>query len=165
MTDDLLPSGLLVLAWLGLMRGARSSGWQVAAISLPGTMLHEAAHFVVGLLLCAKPVSVSLFPKRDGDSWILGSVGFSNLTLWNAAFVAFAPLLLVGIAWELFGLWMQPAFSAGQYLSWLLSGYVTACALFSCLPSITDLKVGALSALLYGALGYGLWWASHGGIA
>lgn len=152
-----LPSILMVLAWLGVLRSVRYSGWGIAFISLIGTALHEAAHWVVGFILCAKPVSVSLFPKRQGDTWQLGSVGFTNLNIWNSAPVAFAPLLLVGVAGLVFAAWMQPAFLAGSYVSWALAGYVTACSLFACWPSSTDFKIGALSGLMYGAIGYGLW--------
>ena len=49
----------------------------------------EAVHGLVGLLLFAKPRSFSIVPKRQGDTWVLGSVGFTNLNIWNAAPVAF----------------------------------------------------------------------------
>ena len=52
---------------------------------------------------------------------------------------------------------MQPAFIAGQYLSWLISSYLVAACLFSCIPSSTDIKIGALSGLMYGSVGYLLW--------
>lgn len=158
---DAIPSIVLVGGWLWVLRSLRYSGWSIAFISLIGTSLHEAAHYLCGFLLGAKPVSVSLFPKRDGDRWILGSVGFTNLNIWNSAFVAFAPLLLLVIAWLCFVCWMQPAFVDGSYLSWLLAGYVVACSLFSCIPSGTDIRVGALSSVMWGGVSYLLWQASH----
>lgn len=114
-------------------------------------------HYAAGRLLGAKPVSVSLFPKRQGDRWVLGSVGFANLNIWNSAPVAFAPLLLTGFSWLTFSAWTYPAFVAGAYLSWTCSGYVIATLLVSSIPSTTDIKLGAASALLYVGVGYAVW--------
>jgi hypothetical protein len=161
LTTDMLPSAILVLVWLGLMRSVRYSGWGVALISFVGTWLHELSHYLTGFLLCAKPMSFTLWPKRDGDQWVLGSVGFTNLNIWNAAPVAFAPLMLIGLGGLLFVYWSQPAFVSGHYLSWLLSSYVVACCFFSCLPSTTDIRIGALSGLMYGAIGCSLWYATQ----
>jgi len=155
--SDAIPSWLLVAAWFYLLRRVRTSGLGIALLALVGTSMHEAAHYVVGLVLRAKPVSVSLLPRREGNRWILGSVGFTGLNIFNAAFVAFAPLALLGVAWLAFAFWLLPAFLAGQYLTWLVGGYVVACMLFSSIPSSTDVRIGAVSALMYCALGYGLW--------
>lgn len=157
MTEDLMPSAVLVLAWLALMRAARTSGWSVAIVGMLGTIFHEASHYVIGLLLGAKPVSVSLWPKRQGNYWVLGSVGFERITLWNAAPVAFAPLLLIGVAWLLLAYVVLPTYSAGHYAGWFVGGYAVACCLSSCLPSLTDIRVGFLSAMLYGGVGYFFW--------
>jgi len=47
---------------------------------LPGTLVHEALHLIVGLLLNGKPLSMSLWPRKVGArQWVLGSVGFKNL--------------------------------------------------------------------------------------
>jgi hypothetical protein len=156
-SPDKFPSLLLVLVWLGLMRSLRHSGYGIAFLSLGATAIHEVCHLVVGTVLNAKPVSLSLWPKRQGKHWVLGSVGFSNLNIWNSAFVAFAPLAMLPLGWAVFQLWMLPAFRSGGYLSWLLAGYVAACCGFACLPSTTDIKVGALSAAMYCAIAYGLW--------
>ena len=156
-----IPSALLVLIWLGLLRKARFSGWLVAMVSLPGTVLHECSHFCLGLLTRAHPCEFNLFPKRQGDSWVLGSVSFTGLNIFNAFPVAYAPLLLLWAGYGVFELLMQPYFLAGNYLAWMLSGYVVACCLFSGIPSGTDVKVGGLSTLLWAGLGYGLWAASQ----
>ncbi|AEA65727.1 hypothetical protein KDW40_19205 [Burkholderia cenocepacia] len=147
----------VVAAWWIMMRWLRSTGYGIAVIALPGTALHELAHFLAGFFLRARPVSLSLFPRREGGTWVLGSVGFERLTLFNACFVAFAPLALVIAAWWIFMAWVQPALLSGEYLSWFVGTYVCACALFSCLPSWTDIRVGAASALFYGIGGAVLW--------
>lgn len=150
---DSTASILVVLAWFFVLRSFRTSGWQIALVSLPGTWLHEMSHWCVGLLLGAKPSGFTLWPKRRGNTWVLGSVSFQGLSIWNSAFVALAPLLLFLIG--AFGVVkvLQPLFERDQYLWWLAAGYPTAAILGAGLPSATDIKVGFSSILLYTFLG------------
>ncbi len=159
LTVDSIPSIMLILIWFCLLRWVRYSGWGIAVLTLIGTISHEALHAVVGWIVYAKPKSFSIIPRQRKDYWELGSVDFRNLNIWNSAPVAFAPLLLAWVSWLIFTYWTQPAFQNGNYLSWLASGYVAAVALFSCVPSHIDIKMGALSALMYGCIG-GLVWLS-----
>jgi hypothetical protein len=140
----------MIAAWLYALHFLRRSPYAVAFFGLFSTIMHEACHFIVGLLLRAKPVSVSLWPRKEGNAWVLGYVAFSNITLWNAAFVGLAPLLMFPLGWLLFLYWTIPSFAAGWHLSWALSGYVVACCIFGGLPSTTDIKVAFASAFLYG---------------
>ena len=94
-----MPSAVLVLIFYALLRAVRNSMWRIALLSLPGTIAHELTHFVVGLLLLAKPRGFSIWPTPQGHTWRLGSVSFGNIGLLNGAFVALAPLLLLPIAW------------------------------------------------------------------
>lgn len=151
------PSVALVCLWLLFLRGSRTSGWRIALVSLPGTWLHEVSHWLVGLLLAARPVSFSLWPKKDGNSWVLGSVGFTGLNIWNSAPVALAPLLLFAVGGLVFVQVLQPLFEAGRYGLWLVLGYPVAACLFSGIPSSTDLRVGALSICMYAAACYVIW--------
>ena len=161
LTTEAIASAVLILTWLVVLRSIRYSKWQLAMISLPGTVMHEALHGMVGLVLLAKPRSFSIFPRRLGNTWVLGSVGFTNLNIWNAAPVAFAPLLMIGIGWLLYVNWMLPTFLVSNYLIWVASGYLTACAFFSCMPSTTDIRVGAMSGLMYSGIGLGVWYFAH----
>lgn len=87
----LLPSiAFAVLFWM--LAGAHPAFFLLTA---PGTLCHELAHFGVGLLTNAEPTSISLFPRRKGKVWELGSVTFSNLRWYNAAPAALAPLLIL----------------------------------------------------------------------
>src|SRR5207253_2132543 len=94
-----IPSVALVLIFYALLRAMRNSMWRIALLSLPGTIAHELAHFVVGLVLLAKPRGFSIWPRAHAHTWTLGSVSFGNIGLLNGAFVALAPLLLLPIAW------------------------------------------------------------------
>jgi hypothetical protein len=71
--------------------------------TVAGTACHELAHFLVGLLVGARPSSLSLWPRRAGRHWQLGSVTLTRVRWWNAAPAALAPLLIVllplGVAW------------------------------------------------------------------
>lgn len=69
----------------------------VYALSLwPGTVAHELLHFIAGLLTGAKPVSLSVIPRRKVDGgWLLGSVSFARLRWWNSVPVGLAPLALI----------------------------------------------------------------------
>lgn len=156
-----IPSGVLVFGWLLFLRASRTSGWRMALVSLPGTWLHEVAHWGVGLILAAKPVSFSLWPKKEGNSWVLGAVGFTGLNIWNSAPVALAPLLLFAFGGLAFVHLLQPLFEQERYGLWLVLGYPVAACLFSGLPSSTDIRVGALSICMYAAAGYVLWLLAH----
>ena len=154
-----IPSVALVLIFVALLRGVRNSMWRIALLSLPGTIAHELAHFIVGALLLAKPRGFSIWPRAQGHTWRLGSVSFANIGLLNGAFVAFAPLLLLPIAWLCVVHVLLPLWNDSRWGWWLLAGYLTATALFAALPSFQDIKLGGRSLLLYAALGGFLWWA------
>lgn len=81
---------LLILLWL------RRVPWLFAFAIWPGTVAHELLHFFAGLLMGAKPVSLSVLPRRSPDGgWVLGSVMFARLRWWNSVPVGLAPLALV----------------------------------------------------------------------
>ncbi len=165
MTPAVLSGGL-VAAWLGLMFALRRSGYLIALISLAATALHEACHLLAGLVLNAKPRSLTVFPRRQDRRWVLGEVAFANLNLWNSAFVALAPLAMLPLGLWAFQAWMVPALAAGAYASWCLAGYVVACCLFGCLPSATDIRIGAASAVVYALIAGSAWWLlAHGLVA
>ena len=148
-----IPSALLVVALYALLRGARASMWRIALLSFPGTAAHELAHLLVGLLLGAKPHGFSVWPQADGRGWRLGSVAFGRIGLFNGAWVALAPLLLLPLAWLCLVGVLLPLWTHRQWGWWLLAGYVTATTLFAALPSWQDLKIGSRSLLFYALLG------------
>ena len=62
----------------------------------PGTVAHELLHFLAGWIAGAKPVSLSVIPRRNPEGgWVLGSVAFTRLRWWNSMPVALAPLALL----------------------------------------------------------------------
>jgi len=118
-------------------------------LQLPGTLCHELAHFIVGLLTFAQPASLSIIPRRGQ----LGEVKLANARWYNAAPTALAPLLLVLIPWWIAmlrtrGAWHFTALDAGL-------AFLIAPQFIACWPSATDWKLALRSwpLLLLGAAG------------
>jgi hypothetical protein len=131
----LAPAFLLALVFRALAR--RASIFLV--FYLAGTVLHEISHFLAALLTNARPVSMSIFPRRSGNGWILGSVSCANIRWYNGIFVGLAPLAVAcvplavaawrtqyGLSWEWRDAWIA-ALLAPQFMS--------------CWPSGPDLKI------------------------
>jgi hypothetical protein len=158
MTPSIIYSLSITGTWLVLLTLARRQFFHIALLGFPGVVMHELMHFCVGLVLLAKPASFNLLPRRTGNQWQFGSVSFTGLNLFNAAPVAYAPLLLMGAAWLAFEHWMLPFMVAQRYTESVLCGYGIACALYYSLPSVTDIKVGGLSTLFWVVIALGGWW-------
>lgn len=151
MTATVICSAIITL-WLVLLLIARRQFFHIALLGFPGVIMHEMMHLLTGLVLLAKPASINLWPRRVGNHWHFGSVSFTGLNLFNAAPVAYAPLLLLGAAWFALHHWMVPLAGQGEYAWALLWGYLIACATFYSLPSLTDLRVGGRSTAFWGVL-------------
>lgn len=87
----LLPSAALAVVIRAL---ARSHPF-FFLFTVLGTISHELAHFVVGLVTGARPASFTVIPRRVGQHWELGSVMLTRVRWYNAAPAALAPLLVI----------------------------------------------------------------------
>ena len=106
------------------------------AARLPGTFAHELLHYLVGWLLGAKPVSLSIRPYRTvAGRLIYGRVEFARLRWWNEVPVGLAPLLLIPLAAWLFLLSCLAPPSA--FICPVLMILAWQC-LLSCMPSLRD---------------------------
>lgn len=147
---------LLLTAW-GLKRLARHPT-MFALVGFPGTVAHEVAHLLVGVLLRAQPVGMTLWPKYLGQGrWQLGGVSFANLRWWSAPWVAMAPMLLAPLAGWLVSVWVWPIWLEGRLGFALLALYVCATLLQAAWPSRTDFRVAA-PGLLFLLLAWFVWW-------
>lgn len=109
-------------------------------LNLPGTILHETAHFAVGGILNAKPTGFSLWPKKVDDTYVIGNVSFRNLTFYNALPTALAPLLLLWVGYYIdryFFNWFS--LSIGSYLLYIL---LLSVIIENAMPSPVDFKAG-----------------------
>jgi hypothetical protein len=145
--------GLALVACLFFLDRASRRGGIVTIFlwNLIGVSLHELVHFLVGVLLCAKPSGFSLIPHRQEGGVRLGSVSFRGLNAFNSLPVGLAPLGLILAAFYVFQNWMKwctpTLFSTmGMYVASFVLAY-------NALPSWQDLKIafGWKTVLLYGA--------------
>lgn len=117
-------------------------------LMLPGVLLHELSHFLVGLILWAKPVKFSIIPNKANNS--AGEVHFKNIRFFNAFPIAIAPIF-GGVA-GVFGVY-EYYFSIENELLYKF-GYFYLMTVFiqSALPSKQDFKVAfsyPIGALIY----------------
>jgi hypothetical protein len=106
---------------------------------LPGTFLHELSHYIVGLVLGAKPVNFSLIPnKKQGSA---GHVGFQNINFFNAVPVALAPVFGGGLAlfWMYHNFWLNISDFSLVYQA--LGVYLSFAFFKTMLPSSTDIGI------------------------
>lgn len=152
--DPLIIPFLIVFVVMGALHRRLSSSGSLLALlyCLPFTIMHEMSHFVVALLTGGRPSAFSVWPRRSGNGWVLGSVS-SVPTLLSAAPTALAPLgwLLVGyyamLSWDMRPVWLP---------EYLLVVVLYACAA-ACAPSRQDITVALthpLSLLIFVAVVY-----------
>ncbi len=133
----------------------------VAAVNLVGTFFHELAHYLVGLLLYAKPSGFSIWPKsQPGGGLVLGSVTFTNLRFFNTLPTAIAPLLLIGLAYYV----DMHFFSTldETTATFIIYIFIMVILLENSIPSTTDIRVAfnnGVGVLLYcGGIGLYIFW-------
>ena len=166
-------AGIVLAATLGAIQGrADRTGpfWQIL-VRLPGTLLHELAHFLVALITGGSPAGFTIIPRRtvgvteDGSPrrvWVLGAVIITNPSILAAFPSGCAPLLLLPFAWFLYRTWFVwfPPDLSHTLLMYL--AVVVCCG--SSLPSSQDVAVAfsrPLGVSLYAALGTGAWLIWH----
>lgn len=87
----LLPSAVLAI----IIRALARAHPLFFLFTVLGTISHELAHFVAGLITGARPASFTVIPRRVGRHWELGSVMLTNVRWYNAGPSALAPLLVI----------------------------------------------------------------------
>jgi hypothetical protein len=103
-----------------------------SAVTLPGTFLHELAHYLTAAAMGGSPGNFSLLPSGN----TLGSVTF-HPNWYNAASVALAPLLLAPMT-AFFAAISARSNNPSQIL---LGGYFSACSWVACTPSPQDFSI------------------------
>lgn len=141
-------AGALLALLLGsqLMAYCAHWPWLYWLVAWPGTVLHEASHWISAWLLQGQPSQFNVWPdwtalwgnqnKPAGAAYSLGSVQLTP-NWYNSASIALAPLLL----WPLSAAWLWLAMRASRWqwtLAWL---YLAASTLSSAWPSGVDWQV------------------------
>lgn len=156
MNLQLLPPTDIALALLALLlirASSRFGMWVYAVVALPGTLAHELAHYLVALLLLAKPSFPSLVPQRTLHGWRLGSVAFHAGRLRSVP-IALAPLLLAPLALAWANEFMVPA-------GWpmvALQAWIVGALLSACLPSRADVRIAFPALVVLIGLALIAWW-------
>lgn len=119
--------------------------------SLPGTAVHELSHWLVALLLGAKPSFPNIIPKREGNGWTLGSVRMAPNILTRIP-IALAPFALLPL-----GVWYAVSHPAAPSWWCLVHTWVAGTLIAASLPSRQDWLI-ALPAILLAAGGYWIVW-------
>lgn len=144
---DLFDAAVLAAFLLVAQLAARIGMWTYCFAVLPGTLMHELAHYFVALVLRARPKLPSLLPEKTPYGWRLGSVDFRAGILRSVP-IALAPFALapLGLLWASATL-PELAFG-GEYL---LHAWGASTTFSASLPSRQDWKIAA-PALLLGAM-------------
>lgn len=107
---------------------------------LPGTVLHETAHFILSLVTLGMPSSINLLPKKDKETgaYFLGYVTSKNMRWYNTFFISMAPFLIVFLSYWLF----NSFFNYFEYtlVNLVLYVYFVVITLYSSIPSSVDFK-------------------------
>ena len=148
---------LLVIVLVHLKNATYKSMLLCALINLPGTILHETMHFIVGLLLNAKPCNFTLMPRRNENGYVMGSVGFTNITFYNAIPSSMAPLMLLPIGFYL-NRYFLPTMTP-TVTNYILYVLLQTIIIENAMPSAADFKVARmhfLGIILYAGIAAGL---------
>lgn len=155
---------LLVIILTRFKYATYNSMWMCSFVNVPGTILHEAMHYIVGLVLNAHPCNFTVLPRRDLDgSYVMGSVGFRNITFYNAIPAAMAPLLLLPIGYMV-NEYLLPIMPA-TLLNYVLYVLLQTIIIENAVPSGADVRVATSSfpgLILYFVLGLAVFLAFLG---
>jgi hypothetical protein len=77
-----------------ITRNNKISLWFYAILFLPGTFLHELAHWATAKLLFVKTTSFNIYPQIEGNTMKLGSVMLYKSDPFRTSIVGIAPLFV-----------------------------------------------------------------------
>lgn len=89
----------------------------IAFLFLPGTILHELAHFFMAKILFVRTGAISLLPHLSGDSLRLGSVQIEQVDPVRKLLIGVAPILAgVGVLSAVYYFFLQQT----TFLNWTI---------------------------------------------
>ncbi len=133
---------LMAVGLVHLKQATYKSMFWAAVINIPGTLLHELMHFIVGLVLNARPCNFTIFPKRCPEGYVMGSVGFRNATFYNALPSALAPLALLPLGYYINKM-VLPELEP-TLINCILYMLLQIILIENAMPSKTDFKVAGM---------------------
>ena len=112
----------------------------VSLLFLPGTIIHESAHFITALLLILPVKSMTVFPKWDENEIKLGEVLFIKKDFLRAILVGVAPVFFgIGILFSLFYFHIYPANNIGLNILYAYLIFSISANMFSSKQDLKDL--------------------------
>lgn len=140
MSIDVTTIDWLIIAALvaGFSRLAHHFGL-FSALAWPGTVAHEASHWIIASLLNGKPGRFTVWPQHQGNVWTLGMVVTHNPTWFNQAPIALAPLLWLPGCYFVYEHYVAklPAWSWPHFAAL----YLLAAVIHGAIPSQPDWKI------------------------
>lgn len=130
----------------------------LALFYLPGTIIHEASHYLFAKLLFVPVGSFSIIPRFEENGFVLGSVQIGRTDFVRRFFVGVAPfivgtLLLVLTSYSFFFFKHTP-------VEYALLGYLLLCVLNTMWLSKNDLR-GTWKFLLILLIALGIFFVLH----
>lgn len=112
----------------------------VSFIFLPGTIIHETAHFITALFLILPVKSMTIFPKWDSNEIKLGEVTFIKKDFLRTILVGIAPVFFgIGILFSLFYFNIYPANNIGLNIVYSYLIFSISANMFSSKQDLKDL--------------------------
>ena len=112
----------------------------VSLLFLPGTIIHESAHFITALLLILPVKSMTVFPKWDENEIKLGEVLFIKKDFLRAILVGVAPVFFgIGILFSLFYFHIYPANNIGLNIFYAYLIFSISANMFSSKQDLKDI--------------------------
>lgn len=112
----------------------------ISLLFLPGTIIHESAHFITALFLILPVKSMTIFPKWDNDEIKLGEVLYIKKDFLRAIFVGIAPIFFgIGILFSLFYFHLYPANNIGLNILYSYLIFSISANMFSSKQDLKDL--------------------------
>jgi len=112
----------------------------VSLLFLPGTIIHESAHFITALLLILPVKSMTVFPKWDENEIKLGEVLFIKKDFLRAILVGVAPVFFgIGILFSLIYFHIYPANNIGLNIFYAYLIFSISANMFSSKQDLKDL--------------------------
>jgi len=112
----------------------------ISLLFLPGTIIHESAHFITALLLILPVKSMTVFPKWDENEIKLGEVLFIKKDFLRAILVGIAPVFFgIGILFSLFYFHIYPANNIGLNIFYAYLIFSISANMFSSKQDLKDI--------------------------
>ncbi len=112
----------------------------ISLLFLPGTIIHESAHFLTALFLILPVKSMTIFPRWDENEIKLGEVLFIKKDFLRAILVGIAPIFFgIGILFSLFYFHIYPTNNLGLNILYSYLIFSISANMFSSKQDLKDL--------------------------